>query len=563
MNQILNLDKRTADFELRKNMNTVLSDGLSKALKPKKVTLIACPWLFFNEVEFQSQHLGLGYVGAYAQKYGHTVHKFIDPMLNGGHLIKQPVQTKLQVTNRFGHTDEWIVKRIPKDTDVIGINAPFTDSRLALYPLVKAIKKRFPKIPVVIGGILGTTLPEQVLEECPADVVVRGEGEIAFAKILNDEPWENIPGLAYRDSGGSIVVHPKRSEQLRDIAQIPPPGYDFRPMRKYALWSPRGDKAKNERTLSIISSRGCPFTCSFCSIPEKGQVWRPFTPERILEEIKYAITAWGINHIEFEDDNFTLTEKRALAVLQYLADIREKGYPITCSFPNGIMIDRMSEALARLLIKAGCDIVYLPVESGDTRVLVSMDKPEAEKHLETTREVAQWCVDAGLNVSCFFIVGYPGGRPNKKFNSRESLAKYDKYLLTHPKYPDTFIVKGEDTEAFETTLEYARGLQKLGVQSISPLIATPYPGTELYQISQDFGWLAFEDYHDVLTTVSYAAMNPGRVQINTPWCSQDEMYNRWQHMMEVFPTLHNVRKADDKSFYTDKQLRALAAKAMQ
>jgi len=534
-------------------MNLINHDDMAgKNYASKKVTLIATPWLFFTEVEFRSQHLGLGYIGAYAKSFGHEIVAFIDPMLEGGHLIKKSVQTKLQVTNRFGHPDEWIVGRIPKDTDVIGINAPFTDSRLALYPLVDAIKEAFPHVPVVVGGVLATTLPDQVLEECRADIVVRGEGEIAFARILNEYPLEKIPGLSFRRNG-EVVVNENRSEQLKTVDQIPPPGYDFRPMEEYVKWSPRGDRA--DRTLSIISSRGCPFTCEFCSIPEKGQLWRPFTPERVLEEIKYAIDTWGVNHIEFEDDNFTLQEPRALEVLRYLADLRRKGLKFSCSFPNGIMIDKMTQGLAELLLEAGSDIIYLPVESGDPGVLLSMDKPMAEHHLEKTLQVAKWCVDAGLNVSCFFIVAYPGGRLNRRHTKSTTLMEQHRaHLLTHDLYPGDVFMKGEDQQAFETTLAFAKKLRELGVGGITPLIATPYPGTELYEVCEAFGWLAFEDDRDVLTTVSYAAVTPGRMQIQTPWCSQEEAHQRWRHMMDMFPTYHNVRKIDSDTFATGLQM---------
>jgi len=527
-------------------MNVVARDPLGgrRAVNPKKVTLIACPWTFYDKAEFLSQQLGLGYIGAYAKQYGHQIVAFIDPMTDGGHLHRVPVQTKLQKTNRFGFSDEWIAEQIPADTDVIGINAPFTDSRIVLYPLVSTIRKRFPDTLIVIGGVLATTLPRQVLSECSADVIVKGEGEIAFSRILNGDSLETIPGLVFRKDDGSIFEHPQRSQQLKTVDDIPPPGYDFRPMGEYVKWSPRGDKA--DRTLSIISSRGCPFTCEFCSIPEKGQLWRPFTPERVLEEIKQAIEKWEVNHIEFEDDNFTLQEPRALAVLQYLADLRKKGHRFSCSFPNGIMIDKMTPALANLLVAAGADIIYLPVEAGDTRVLLSMDKPMAELHLEKTLQVAKWCVDAGLNVSCFFITAYPGGRLNRRITkSPELMERFADHLLYHPDYPEDVFMRGEDREAFETTLAFGKKLRKIGVHGITPLIATPYPGTELYEVCEAFGWLAFEDERDVLTTVSYAAVTPGRVQIGTPWCSQEEAFERWNEMMDMFPTYHNVRKDTD------------------
>ncbi|GEM_PF-1926096 len=539
---------------------------------PKNVTLIACPWTFYERAEFLSQQLGLGYVGAYAKKFGHRIIKYIDPMIAGGNAVSAPVQTRYQSTKRFGFPDEWIVAQIPDETDVIGVNAPFTDSRIVLYPLIRAIKRRFPNIPVVVGGVLATTLPHQVIRESDADIVVKGEGEIAFSRILNGDPLETIPGLAFKKKDGSIFENSLRSQQLKTVDQIPSPGYDFRPMKEYVKWSPRGDRA--DRTLSLISSRGCPFTCEFCSIPEKGQLWRPFTPERVLEEIKMAIEAWGVNHIEFEDDNFTLQEPRALAVLQYLRDLRRKGYPIGCSFPNGIMIDRMSESLAVLLKEAGADIIYLPVESGDTRVLLSMDKPQAQKHLETTIQIAKWCVDAGLQTSCFFICAYPGGRINRKwrlgkhgeifrslgYGETDKVSEWGKesaYLLCQG---DEFFMSGEDSKSFEVTLAYCKKLRALGVQGITPLIATPYPGTELYEVCERFGWLAFEDNHDVLTTVSYAGtMKADYIQIQTPWCSREEALQRWQLMMDTFPTFHNVRKESDERPLTGNELRIAIA----
>ncbi len=524
-------------------MNLITKDVslTRKNITPKKVTLIACPWTFYEEVEFISQQLGLGYVGAYAQQFGHKIQAYIDPMLNGGAEFKVPINTKYQHTNRFGFPDEWIVSQIPSDTDIIGINAPFTDSRLVLYPLVKKIKAKFPNTPVVIGGVLPTTLPMQVLTGSGADIVVKGEGEVAFSRILNDDPLESIPGLVFRKSDGTIFEAKLRSQQLKTVDMIPPPGYDFRPMEEYVKWSPRGNKA--DRTLSLISSRGCPFTCEFCSIPEKGQLWRPFTPERVLDEIKMAIEKWGVNHIEFEDDNFTLKEPRALTVLEYIRDLRNKGHDVFCSFPNGVMIDKMSRELAILMKEAGTEIAYLPVESGDTRVLISMDKPVAEKHLAQALEVAEWCVDAKLFVSCFFITAYPGGRLNPRFKANKKfLEKHKKYLLYDG---EDIFMRGEDEESFEITLEFCRKLKNLGVQGITPLIATPYPGTELYEVCEKFDWLRYKDEQDVLTTVSYAAVTADRVQISTPWCSHEEAFKRWQIMMDMFPTYHNVRKNEN------------------
>jgi len=521
--------------------NLILFDPADRAdvskIRRKKIALVASPWVFDDGVEFRSQQLGLGYVGAYGEKFGHEIVAFVDPMVNEGWRVKAPLQTKYRRTNRFGHPDSEVAGRIPKDVDLIGLNAPFTDSRLTAYPLINTIKAAFPSVPLVVGGVLATTLPRQVLEESKADIVVKGEGEIAFARIANGEPLEGIPGLVFRRSDGTLYEHPQRSEQLKSIDSIPPPGYHFRPMVEYTGWSPRGDRGR--WTLSLISSRGCPFTCEFCSIPEKGQRWRPFTPERILGEIDTCIEKFGINHIEFEDDNFTLVEERAAPILQHLARLRTRGYPVECSFPNGIMIDKMSRELTYLMKQAGTDIAYLPVECGDTRVLISMDKPNAEGHLEKTREIARYCVEAGLFVSCFFIVAYPGGAINRKRHSRPD---YERHLIRDE---NKVYMRGEDEESFEKTLNFCRELREMGVQGMTPLIATPYPGTELYHVCDKFGWLAFPDAKDVLTTVSYAHMKPEYVQIETPYCSRRRAYERWQEMANIFPAFHNVRRFEN------------------
>jgi hypothetical protein len=110
-------------------------------------------------------------------------------------------------------------------------------------------------------------------------------------------------------------------------------------------------------------------------------------------------------------------------------------------------------------------------------------------------------------------------------------------------------MRGEDAQAFETTLNFCRELKSLGVQGITPLIATPYPGTELYVVCEKFGWLVFPDEKNVLTTVSYANVRPDYVQIETPWCSRKEAFERWKTMFQMFHTYHNVRKfEEDVSF---------------
>ena len=116
--------------------------------------------------------------------------------------------------------------------------------------MTKAIKAKFPRIPLVIGGVLATTLPRQVMEESGADIVVKGEGEIAFARILNGEPLEKIPGLVYRTPEGEIRESLGRSEQLRTVDEIPPPGN--------VSDDPLAPAAEPDRAIPVIEDYGRP-----------------------------------------------------------------------------------------------------------------------------------------------------------------------------------------------------------------------------------------------------------------------------------------------------------------
>lgn len=511
----------------------------SKEFKSKTVTLLACPWVFQEEAEFQSQQLGLAYIGSYIIECGHQVIKYIDPMLHGGQFIKLPIETEFQTINRVGQTDEWIIEQIPAESDYLFINVPFTDSRFVFYPLCNKIKSQYPNMVIVVGGILPTTLPYQVMHETKADIVVKGEGEIASARIINGESLETIPGVVFRNNKNEIIENTQRSEQLSDINEIPwITRFDFRPMHDYVNWSPRGNSV--DKTFSYITSRGCPFTCEFCSIPEKGQQWRSFSPERVVEEIKFMIDNYGVTHVEIEDDNFTLKKIHSIPILKYFKELRDQGYPLKISFPNGVMIDRLDREQIFAMKDAGTEIIYLPVESGELKNLIAMNKPVAMEHLQKSLQVAEWCAEAGLESGAFFIIGYPGGRVSK-----ESLKK-----IIRERYPDSILedsgkgmwIKGEDRESFDETLEYAKRLVDAGVTYVTPLIATPYPGTDLYDICKKYGWLRRPDHSEMVTTISYQKPKVEFINISTPWCPAEEAFERYKHLSKMFSTKHNVIK---------------------
>jgi radical SAM superfamily enzyme YgiQ (UPF0313 family) len=524
-------------FMMKKN--PPIEAQLHSNFTPKKVTLLACPWVFQGEAEFQSQQLGLAYIGSYLIECGHEVIKYIDPMLYGGQNVRSPIETEFQTIFRVGHTDAWILEQIPDESDYVLINVPFTDSRFVFYSLCNSIKSKYPKITVVIGGILATTLPHQIMNETRADIIVKGEGEIACARILNGEKLDSIAGVIFRNENGVVSENSQRSEQLANIDEIPwITKHNFRPMEEYVNWSPRGNTV--DKTFSYITSRGCPFTCEFCSIPEKGQQWRSFAPERVVEEIKYMINKYGVTHIEIEDDNFTLKKAHSIPILKYFKKMRDEGYPLKLSFPNGVMIDRLDREHIFAMKDAGTEIIYLPVESGELKNLIAMNKPVATEHLEKSLQVAEWCAEAELDSGAFFIIGYPGGRVSKESLKKIVRERYSESILDED--GSGIWIKGEDEASFNETVNYAQRLVNAGVKFVTPLIATPYPGTDLYDICKKYGWLKRPDHSEMVTTISYQNPKIDFINISTPWCTAEEAFERWKHISDLFTIKHNVMK---------------------
>ena len=356
-------------------------------------------------------HLGLGYLSSSLKKQGHKV-KILD-----------------------GTREE--IKYNPKDWELVGVTAMSTYFPEACKDIERA---KSYGLKTIIGGAHIICDPEQSLIDSQADYAAIGEGERTMSQLASGSDPSSVEGLVYWKDG-----KPKRSNanvtnlietkkmyttkignQSRDfqidIDDFGEPDWDSIDPASYPKKMPHGMIYKSLPLAPIITTRGCPYSCIYCSAPiTAGKRMRYRDPVKVVDGIEMLIKKYGVKEIQIEDDNFTLQEPRALQVLTYIRELRQSGYEMTCSFPNGIMIDRMTEDLATLLYQAGSDIIYLPVESGDTRVLVSMDKPHAEKHLANTLQVAKWCVDAGLRVSCFFIVAYPGGRVNKRFNMEKNM----------------------------------------------------------------------------------------------------------------------------------------------
>jgi len=289
------------------------------------------------------------------------------------------------------------------------------------------------------------------------DFAVIGEGEYTMLDILKYHEGKldinNIEGVAYRKNN-DIILNP-RKKFIENLDDIPFPAYHLVDMETFTNPKKvRQRSTKHLREISMITSRGCPYNCIFCSIHlHMGKVWRAHSQEYIIKHIEHVIENYGIEHIHFEDDNLTLDTKRFEDIIN---SIIEKDIKFSWDTPNGIRADRLTIELLKKMKKAGCTNLTIGVESGDQFILDNI----IDKHLrlEDVIKTAKMCKALDMPLSAFFVIGFPG----------------------------------EKKENMEKTLQFAAMLEKEYYVKPSVMIATPLYGTRLYKICKEKGYLVKE-----------------------------------------------------------------------
>ena len=238
-------------------------------------------------------------------------------------------------------------------------------------PFSKKIKEEFPSTIMIWGGYFPTNHYKVVLNSGYVDFVINGPGDHAFPQLIdaleNNKPYELIKNLIYK-SGENIIKNAK--EDLIEQDTLPPLPYDklheFYSINKYL-----GKTYLGNKTLAYHSSIGCPFTCSFCAVvPTYEARWKAKSAEHVYQDIKYIKDKWGADAIEFHDNNFFVSEKRAVAFARLIK-------PEKMSWWGMARIDTMDkfkdESLS-LIREAGCKIIFFGAESGNDKVLHQLDK---------------------------------------------------------------------------------------------------------------------------------------------------------------------------------------------
>jgi anaerobic magnesium-protoporphyrin IX monomethyl ester cyclase len=295
----------------------------------------------------------------------------------------------------FIKQEEALRRIIASKPNIIGIQSMYSMKEKSLE-LAKLLKTHCALL--VAGGALPTTEPESFLENF--DLAVVGEGEQTMLEIVNqfklDGDFSKIKGIVYREKDTDQIKRTPPRGLNRDLNTLANPSrelFDNKSYKKYYA------EKFGYTTTAIMSSRGCPFSCDFCSKPVFGNDFRARTGFNVVDEIEEVISL-GYNRIWFADDCFTLDRERLIGICD---EIIKRGLKIGWECLS--RVDTLDAETVDKMKQAGCLRMFFGIESGNDSILALMKKQITTKQVQIALFL---CKDSGIKAGAFFIVGYPG-----------------------------------------------------------------------------------------------------------------------------------------------------------
>lgn len=322
----------------------------------------------------------------------------------------------------FHYSDEQLLEYLGSnrfDVVCIGMMAGYWQFK-QLTRMIGVIDRLKIRPTVMLGGFMFSPEPEYFMRKFGADYVVMGEGEAILPRLLDTiasgaKP-KDVDGVAWWN-GDEVVVNP-RAKAVKDLDTIPLPAWDRFPIEAY-ITKGRLPGIRAPRCMPILSSRGCPYTCTFCYRLEKG--YRMRSMDNVVEEIKRLKKDYNINSISFRDELLMVSEKRTV---EFAERILSENLNIKFDIDGRLRVAKQAPHVLTLLAKAGCVYINYGVESLDQTVLDNMNKfqtiDEIIEGVKATREAG---IHSGLNV----IFGNVGDNRETAMKTVAFLREYDTY----------------------------------------------------------------------------------------------------------------------------------------
>lgn len=396
-----------------------------------KIVLVNPPYTNFEGMKESGGHmmpLNLAYLAAYLRQRINCKIAILDAEVQG--LNYQQIKRSL--------------KR--EKPDLVGLTCP-TPTMKHVYQIVGMVKKELsPNCKTVLGGIHPTALPWETIANSYVDFLVIGEGEVTFFELVESlidkaKDFSHIDGLFFKRKGKIVTTKARR--QIEDLDSIPFPARDLFDLNIY--YQSPSKKVSSERAGPILTSRGCAFCCTHC-ISQKmwGRKVRFRSPENVIEEMEECITKYGIKEFNIFDDTFTLDQRRAMRICDLMI---AKKLPIHWNALS--RVNTISKDLVIRMKEAGCGKISFGLESGSQRILDLMRKKAT---IGMAKKSVEMVAGQGIAVHASFMLGNIG----------------------------------ETEKTIQQTINFAK---QLPLDVATFFITTPYPGTDLYEISKRDGLL--------------------------------------------------------------------------
>lgn len=390
--------------------------------------------------------MGPGYIAALLEREGYDV-SIVDSLAMGWKNHETINEDIIRVGLSFKEITEIIDRYKP---DVLGISNLFSRQSLNAYKIAEIAKGLNPKLITVFGGAHPTVCCEDVLSTNFVDYIVLGEGDISFLKLIKYLEGKlqetDIDGIAYKKNGKNVVIQKK--EWIDDLDSLPFPARHLMNMDLYFGLEASHGQRKCKRFTPIITSRGCPAKCTFCSANKVwGRKFRMRSVENVLSEMRHLKKEFGIQEFMFEDDNTTLDVSRAKELFRRM--IEEK-LDFAWDTPNGVAAFALDNETLKLMKDSGCYKVNFAIESGNQHHLSkNIRKP---LNLKKVPPLVDYARKIGMEVGVFLVVGMPG-------------------------------------ETEEMVWDSFKFVASMGIYNPHVSVATPYPGTELFDMCKEKGYL--------------------------------------------------------------------------
>lgn len=450
-----------------------------------KILLINPPIRVWSEPN--AVPMGLGYIASSLRAAGHEV--------------------ELMDINAYRWTTQEVEERIKKaEYDLVGTGGIVTVYKYIKW-LIQLLKKHHPHQKVIVGGSAGTSIPRIILEKNNADIVCMNEGEITVVEVANalegKKDLNEVNGIWYKDDSGKICLTQERPP-IKNLDEFPGAAWDLFAMDIYAKnpigapnkmkWVDGRFNSENEVVLStnIHVCRGCPYKCIYCYHGFMGMGYRHRSVDNVVEEIRFLKDKYNIEYIQIPDDLFCVDKS---FVFEFCNKMK-KEFNGSVTWGCGGRVNLMTEDLFKKMAEGGCILIGYGIESGSQRMLDSMKK---NVKVEQAKKAIRLSLKYMKQTDCSFILGLPG----------------------------------ETRESIQETIDFCKDI------NLTPEViffATPYPGTELYEMALRDGKIKDEEEY-----LMGLGEQGEKVRVNFTNLTDEELYKIQESMIKELGAWNKIK----------------------